>query len=50
MAKGNGSRDENTVTEPQVLLDDPEFLRGIVERTLQEVLETQMTAHMGVGK
>lgn len=50
MAKGNGSRYENTVTEPQVLLDDPEFLRGIVERTLQEVLETQMTAHVGVGK
>ena len=26
------------------LTDDPDFLREIVERTLQEILETEMTA------
>jgi transposase-like protein len=29
------------------LVDDPEFLRGIVERTLQTLLEEEMTAHLG---
>jgi hypothetical protein len=27
------------------LVDDPTFLRGIVERTLQAILEEEMTAH-----
>jgi putative transposase len=32
------------------LTDDPDFLREIVERTLQEILETEMTAHLGAGR
>jgi len=49
MARRNGSRFEDSVAGG-VLLDDPEFLRGIVERTVQEVLETEMTAHVGAGR
>lgn len=30
-----------------VLLDDPAFLREIVERTLQALLEAELTAHVG---
>lgn len=30
-----------------VLLDDADFLREIVERVLQEVLEAQITEHVG---
>ena len=29
------------------LLDDSDFLRTLVERTLQQILETEMTAHVG---
>ncbi len=29
-----------------ILTDDPDFLRFIVERVIQEVLETEMTAHL----
>ncbi|MCA1848952.1 MAG: IS256 family transposase [Actinobacteria bacterium] len=32
-----------------VLLDDPDFLRQIVERVLQELLEAQMTEHIGAA-
>jgi len=32
------------------LLDDPEFLRGLVERTLQVVLEEELTAHLGAER
>jgi transposase-like protein len=32
------------------LLDDPEFLRSIVERTLQSILEEEMTAHLGAER
>ena len=32
-----------------VLLDDPGFLREIVQRVLQEVLEAQMTEHVGAS-
>jgi transposase-like protein len=32
-----------------VLLDEPEFLRQIVERVLQEMLEAQMTEHVGAA-
>lgn len=31
----------------EVLLDNPGFLRDIVERVLQELLETEMTEHIG---
>ncbi len=49
MARRNDNRFEDTVAEG-ILLDDPEFLRGIVERTLQQLLETEMTAHIGVER
>jgi putative transposase len=32
-----------------VLLDEPEFLRQIVERVLQEMLEAEMTEHIGAA-
>ena len=31
----------------EVLLDDPDFIREIVERVLQELLEAEMTDHVG---
>ena len=34
----------------QSVLDDPDFLRGLVERTVQTILEAEMTAHLGAGK
>jgi transposase-like protein len=33
-----------------VLLDDPDFLRGIVERAVQAILEEEMTAHLGADR
>ncbi len=33
-----------------VMLDDPEFLRGIVEQAVQQVLEAEMTAHIGAER
>ena len=32
-----------------ILLDDPGFLKEIVERVLQELLEAEMTEHMGAA-
>jgi len=32
-----------------VLLDEPDFLRGIVERVIQELLEAEMTKHIGAA-
>lgn len=36
-------------TAQGALLDDPGFLREIVERVLQEILEAQMTEHIGAA-
>jgi transposase-like protein len=33
-----------------VLLDDPEFLRGVVQGALQAILEAEMTAHVGAER
>lgn len=33
-----------------VLLDDPTFLRELVERTVQAILEEEMTAHLGAER
>jgi len=33
-----------------VLLDDPEFLQGLVQGALQAILETEMTAHVGAER
>lgn len=35
----------DTESVQEVLLDDPGFLREIVERVLQEMLEAEMTQH-----
>jgi transposase-like protein len=43
----NDHRKVNTELAQGILLDDPGFLRGIVERVLQEVLEAEMTEHIG---
>ena len=32
-----------------ILLDDPGFLREVVERVLQEILEAEMTHHIGAA-
>jgi putative transposase len=45
MATNHGTSTED---RPQAaLLDDSDFLRQIVERSLQQVLEAEMTAHIG---
>ncbi len=49
MARRNDNSYEDTVAEG-VLLDDPEFLRGLVEKAVQHVLETEMTADIGVER
>jgi putative transposase len=48
MAKRNGS--DLAGVAQALLLDDPDFLRGIVERTLQAILEEEMTAHLGAAR
>ena len=48
MAERNGS--ELAGLAQAILLDDPAFLRGIVERALQAILEEEMTAHLGAAR
>ena len=48
MAERNGS--DLAGVAQAVLLDDPGFLRGIVERALQAILEEEMTAHLGAAR
>jgi transposase-like protein len=48
MAEENGSGLAGVAQA--LLLDDPGFLRGIVERALQAILEEEMTAHLGAGR
>ena len=46
------AKDHRRLTEEVaqgVLLDDPAFLREIVERVLQELLEAEMTEHVGAA-
>ncbi len=43
-------RTDRTELAQAVLLDDPDFLREIVERTVQTLLEEEMTAHLGVER
>jgi putative transposase len=47
MAKDHRRVDVESVQE--VLLDDPTFLREIVQRVLQEMLEAEMTHHIGAA-
>lgn len=44
----NNSRDRSGAA--QTLIDDPDFLRGLIERTLQAMLETEMSAHLGAER
>jgi transposase-like protein len=48
MTAGNGS--ERASLAQVILVDVPEFLRGIVERAQQAVLEAEMTAHLGAER
>jgi transposase-like protein len=45
MAHHNRKVDEQMAQH--ILLDDPSFLKEIVERVLQELLEAEMTEHVG---
>jgi putative transposase len=47
MAKDHRRLDAELAQE--VLLDDPGFLRGIVERVVQQLLEAEMTEHIGAA-
>jgi transposase-like protein len=49
MAHRNRKAGEEMAQEGTLLLDDPGFLRGIVERVLQELLEAEMTEHVGAA-
>ena len=48
MAKDYRRADAELVQE-EVLLDDPDFLREIVERVVQQILEAEMTEHIGAS-
>ena len=48
MAGGNGSGRAGLAQA--ALLDDPDFLRGIVAGALQAILEAEMTAHPGAAR
>jgi transposase-like protein len=47
MAKDHRRLDAELAQE--VLLDDPDFLRQIVEGVLQKMLEAEMTEHVGAA-
>ena len=47
MAKDHRRLDAELAQE--VLLDDPGFLRGIVQRLVQQLLEAEMTEHIGAA-
>lgn len=48
MAERNGS--DLAGVAQAALLDDPEFLRRLVQGALQAILETEMTAHLGARR
>jgi putative transposase len=48
MAKDHRRLDAELVQE-EVLLDDPGFLREVVERVVQQILEAEMTEHVGAA-
>jgi putative transposase len=47
MTRGHGTGKDELVQ--QVLLDDPDFLREIVETAVQQLLELEMTEHIGAA-
>src|SRR5688572_19652335 len=48
MAEGDGR--ELTAAAQAALLDDPEFLRGLVQGAVQAILEAEMDVHLGAGR
>ncbi len=48
MTESNGMGSEALIQA--VFTDDPGFLRRLVEQTLQQVLEAEMTAHLGATR
>jgi hypothetical protein len=44
------SKNSEQPTTAQALIDDPDYLRVLIERAVQAVLEAEMTAHLGAGK
>ncbi len=48
MAEGDGR--EFAAVAQAALLDDPEFLRGLVQSALQAILEAEMSAHLGAER
>ncbi len=44
------NRTSVTEATQAVLLDDPDFSREIVERTVQAILDEEMTAHLGAER
>lgn len=49
MATRHNSRFSDALAQ-EVMLDDTDFLRGIVERTVQQILEAEMTQHIAVER
>lgn len=45
----NDNRRADTRMAQEALLDDPSFLKEIVERAIQEMLEAEMTEHIGAA-
>ena len=45
----NDRRRLDAQTVQGILLDDPDFLHEVVERVLQELLEAEMTQHIGAA-
>ena len=45
-----GDRRELAAAAQAALLDDPEFLRGLVQGAVQAILEAEMSAHLGAGR
>jgi putative transposase len=48
MAEGDGK--ELVAAAQAALLDDPEFVRELVQSAVQAILEAEMTAHLGAGR
>ena len=48
MAEGDGRG--LAAAAQAALLDDPEFLRGLVQSAVQAILEAEMEAHLGAGR
>lgn len=47
MAKLKSRLGDDSVQE--ILLDDPDFLRKIIENVVQEILEMEMSNHIGAA-